>query len=122
MTPFISDSEPKEYGGSRQAPPNNWPPPKKRRGAAVMDEAARIINGERNEQYGEPEDNFRNIAEMWNAYLRARYGFYGLDPYDTAMMMVLLKVARNGHFRKFDNLVDLVGYAAHAGDLDALQK
>lgn len=93
-------------------------PTPKRRGAKVMDEAAEIINGERNEHYGEPEDNFRNIAEMWNAYLRPRYGFDKLDAYDVAMLMVLMKVARNGHYRKLDNLVDIVGYTAHAGDID----
>lgn len=33
----------------------------------VLDEAKIIINGERQDQYGNPEDNFALIARLWSA-------------------------------------------------------
>ena len=33
----------------------------------VLDEAKIIINGERQDQYGDPEDNFALIARLWSA-------------------------------------------------------
>ena len=36
---------------------------------AVLDEAKAVINGERQNQYGNPEDSFRLIAAFWSSYL-----------------------------------------------------
>lgn len=73
----------------------------------VLDEAKRIVNGDRNKDYGEPEDAFDDIASLWSAYLER-----DLNGKDVAAMMILLKVARVKHGDKDDNWVDIAGYAA----------
>ena len=73
-------------------------------------EACEIVNGARNQTYGNVEDNFNMIAMMWSQYL----GF-GLTSTDVAMMMILLKVARTRTGAShYDNYVDIAGYAACA--------
>ena len=70
--------------------------------------ANEIVNGQREQQYGTPEDNFKMIAEMWSAYLET-----DVSAVDVAMMMSLLKIARisTGTFNE-DSFIDLAGYAA----------
>lgn len=90
--------------------------------AQILNEARHIVTGERESQYGKPEDNFRMIAELWEVYLQKRCvagGFYvGILPEDVAIMMALLKVARIATGAgKVDNYVDLAGYAACAGEI-----
>lgn len=73
----------------------------------LLDEAKRIVCGDRDQQYGKPEDNFEKISKLWSYYLT-----YPISKGDVAMMMILLKVAREGEKHKNDNLVDIAGYAA----------
>ena len=75
-------------------------------------QAANEAVSRRNESYGQPEDNFSTIAELWSVYLR-----HEVQPFDVAMMMALLKIARarNDEYNE-DNLVDLAGYAACAAE------
>jgi hypothetical protein len=68
-------------------------------------EALEIVNGRR-ELYGQPEDNFANIAAFWATYLGRE-----ITSIDVARMMQLMKIARQMHTHKRDNLVDLIGYA-----------
>ena len=44
------------------------------RGKALFDAAGKIINGERQTSYGDPEDSFAWIAQRWTQYLKGRYG------------------------------------------------
>lgn len=89
--------------------------------AEILDAAKAIVTGEREQQYGKPEDNFRMIGNLWEIYLKARCldSCGGLDilPEDVAMMMSLLKIARiaSGNY-KADSFIDLAGYAACAGE------
>ena len=87
----------------------------------ILREAARIVCGDRNEQYGEPEDSFRAIAEFWETYVRERCVSKGatvcIQEADVAMMMVLLKVARTIGGTKADTYIDIAGYAACAGEI-----
>ena len=53
----------------------------------ILDAAATCVCKERNNQYGEPEDCFQDIANLWAAYKGVDF-----DPFDVAMMMSLLKV------------------------------
>ena len=78
----------------------------------ILEEAKQIICEDRNNQYGEPEDNFANIAALWSIYLGVE-----LDSYDVGMLMVLFKTARmmTGPYKR-DSLVDLIGYAACAAE------
>ena len=80
---------------------------------AVLDEVRKTINGDRQDAYGNPEDSFRMISDLWTAYLD-KY----VSPQDVAMMMVLLKCARQKTGKgKRDNFVDMCGYAALAADM-----
>lgn len=73
----------------------------------VLAEANLLITGERNNQYGEPTQDFTRTARMWSAYL-------GIDvkPHDVAALMALLKLSRIAwQPEKRDSWVDLAGYA-----------
>ena len=87
----------------------------------VLKEALNCVNGEREKQYGNPEDNFQRIAEFWGLYLTQVFddGFVvELEPKDVAVMMVLFKIARsNGDQDKLDNYVDIIGYGACAAEI-----
>ena len=81
--------------------------------ADILDRAKAIVTGEREKQYGKPEDNFAIIAELWGAYTGHKF-----SPVDVAMMMALLKVARiKTGVGTVDSFVDLAGYAACAGEI-----
>ena len=90
--------------------------------ADILDRAKAIVTGEREKQYGKPEDNFAAVAQMWEVYLRSQCVGEGADvriaPEDVAMMMVLLKVGRlmTGDYLA-DNYVDICGYVACAGEI-----
>lgn len=94
-------------------------PKRKHKPEGVLEEAARITGTGRQENYGHPKVNHDRIAILWNAYLKARAldkdGKPMLVPEklkgeDVAIMMVLLKIAREIHTKKRDNLVDMAGY------------
>ena len=88
----------------------------------ILEAAKRCVCGDREQDYGSPEDSFRVIAELWEIYIKERCA--GLDadvcvlPEDVAAMMALMKIARiiSGH-GKDDNWVDLAGYAACGGEV-----
>lgn len=82
----------------------------------ILDRAKTCVCGEREQDYGSPENNFNIIAQLWNAYLGG--GFF--EPKDVAAMLALLKIARiaSGN-AKTDNWVDLAGYAACGGEIEA---
>jgi hypothetical protein len=79
----------------------------------VLDTAAVIVEGDRDEKYGTPEDSFTKIAWLWSAYM----GF-AFAPHDVAAMMMLLKIARiANNAEHVDNWVDIAGYAACGGEI-----
>ena len=82
----------------------------------LLDKACSIVNGARDKAYGSPEDSFRCIGQMWNAYLGRRL-VTKLAPSDVAAMMILLKIARisSGIYSE-DSWIDLAGYAACGGE------
>jgi len=82
--------------------------PEKKRGRVLL-KAVEIINGERQDSYGNPEDTFGEIAEVWNWWLGDSNA--PISRSDVAMMMCLMKIARekNGA-EKIDNIVDACGY------------
>ena len=82
---------------------------------SILDEAKRIIYGDREKTYGHPSKNLETIARMWNAYLWAIEFDTKRDllPKDVAVMMILLKSARLGNDQNHrDSVVDIAGYAA----------
>ena len=76
--------------------------------ADFLKEVEGIICKDRNEQYGEPEDNFKRIAVFWSNYLDRE-----ITSADVAIMMVLFKAARIANDKyKADSWVDICGYSA----------
>ena len=80
----------------------------------ILKEAHALINAERQDDYGDPTYNFSRTAELWSAYLD-----YDVKAKDVAICMALLKVAREAHRHKWDNLLDAIGYLALASDMEA---
>ncbi|MCK5602219.1 hypothetical protein KAR91_10130 [Candidatus Pacearchaeota archaeon] len=79
-----------------------------------LDEALVIVHADRSSNYGEPEDNFGDIAAYWTTYLRKKLKRdIFLTTADVAIMSALIKVSRlqntPGHE---DSWIDLAGYAA----------
>jgi hypothetical protein len=74
-------------------------------------EAKQLIEGDRNVTYGEPTQNFTNIAGMWNI-LFAHKLTEDFTPRDIAQAMIALKQCRTITQPKRDNFVDIAGYAA----------
>ena len=73
-----------------------------------LEQAAKCVLQNRQDQYGEPEDSFGTIAMMWSAYLGKT-----IQGWDVAAMMALLKIARiKANPAHTDNWCDLAGYAA----------
>ena len=87
----------------------------------ILDAAAKCVCGQREEDYGTPEDSFRLIAELWAKALKPCVP-EGTDvcilPETVALMMALLKVARLIKSPEhLDSWVDLAGYAACGGEI-----
>ena len=85
----------------------------------ILKAALRCVCGDREQDYGSPENNFQTIANLWIDYLSAKQDVLDIQPKDVAAMLALLKIARiaSGHAKE-DNWVDLAGYAACGGELD----
>lgn len=82
----------------------------------ILKAAAKCVCGDREQDYGSPENNFGIIAEMWNAYLHGRI----IYAKDVAAMLALLKIARiSSGNAKDDNWIDLAGYAACGGEIES---
>lgn len=75
----------------------------------ILDEVKSILY-ERQGTYDKPENNFQRIADLWNAYIKSRPEKNDLTPQDVALMMVLMKVAREVYQHKHDNISDGIGY------------
>ena len=90
----------------------------------ILDAAKKCVCTDREGQYGSPEDNFGLIAKLWSEYLRAVTGEdVGVNAYDVAVMMCLLKIARIATGEpKADSWIDLAGYAACGGEIQANQR
>lgn len=90
--------------------------------AGLLDMAKAVVCGDRDRQYGSPEDSFWAIAHYWTVYLQ-QVGHLPehreLTAEDTAIMMILLKVARQAGRGKLDNWVDIAGYAACGAEITA---
>lgn len=87
----------------------------------ILDAAAKCVCGQREEDYGTPEDSFRLIAELWTPVIKSCVP-EGTDvcvqPETVALMMALLKVARLiNNPEHLDSWVDLAGYAACGGEI-----
>ena len=80
----------------------------------ILAEAEKCVCSDRNLQYGDPEDNFSDIAKLWSAYLDTNLGAE-----DVAIMMCLFKIVRVkvSFYEDKDGWIDLIGYAACGGEI-----
>lgn len=81
----------------------------------LLETAFQCVCGDREQDYGSPENNFKKIAAFWSTYLECH-----IAAADVAAMLGLLKIARiaSGHAKE-DNWIDLAGYAACGGEIES---
>lgn len=73
----------------------------------VLQEADRLVHGDRQAAYGHPLDDFSKTALIWQAILGIP-----VTPEQVALCMVGVKISRQCNRPKRDNLVDGCGYFA----------
>lgn len=86
----------------------------------MLEKAVQIVGGERAKDYGDKLQNHQRIANLWNEWLRETRKTENMvsegniiHPYDVAMMMLLVKVARLMHSPGHqDSHIDIAGYAS----------
>ena len=80
----------------------------------ILQAASKCVGADRPQNYGNPENNFEKIADLWSDYLG-----YRIRATDVPAMMILLKIARiSSSVAKEDNWVDIAGYAACGGEIE----
>lgn len=79
----------------------------------ILESAIQTVCKDRQDKYGNCEDNFGIIAEFWTGYLNTE-----VTAEDVAVMMMLLKIARirTGVY-DVDNYIDIAGYAACGSEI-----
>ena len=81
----------------------------------VLKEAEKCVCGQRENEYGVPEDSFEMIGKLWTVYLDYATK---IDAHDVAAMMALLKIARIAKSPDhMDSWCDLAGYASCGGEI-----
>src|SRR4030095_12986664 len=84
----------------------------------ILNEAADLITGQRQEDYGTPQENFTRVADLWNVVIKRNLETNTpLSPRQVSDMMILLKVARTVNTPTHDSYVDISGYAGISGEL-----
>lgn len=80
----------------------------------ILAAAKSAVCGDRDRQYGKPEENFNIIASYWTEYLHS-----SISPEDVAIMMILFKIARlsGSECQSRDSWVDIAGYAACGAEI-----
>lgn len=80
----------------------------------ILDLANECVCGDRNLQYGEPEDNFNTIAKFWSVFLDIE-----IAAWQVAAMMMLMKNARikSSRGKDKDSWIDAAGYSACGGEI-----
>lgn len=84
-------------------------------GDTILAEAVRITDGSRQGDYGHPQDDFARTAKMWSGILKHKLrDGTEIEAGDIPLCMIAVKLARQAHRHKRDNLVDIAGYARTA--------
>jgi hypothetical protein len=93
--------------------------------AEIMDMARDLTTHDRNEAYGDPYPNMKDIAGMMSAYLCGKYGSVlsaELTAEDACWFQVFTKASRTFKSFKMDNYIDAVAYAAMAGECREIEE
>ncbi len=87
---------------------------------SILLEAERLTSGDRQDDYGHPRDDFEKAAHMWTAILTNKLRpDEKIDAREVPLCMIAVKLARQSHRHKRDNLVDIAGYAQTAAMVNA---
>lgn len=81
---------------------------------SILQEAERLINGDRASQYGDAKENFGDIAKGWSVLFKTH-----VTAEQVAIAMIWLKMCRFNHKEGRDSIVDIAGYA---GCVEKIQK
>ena len=73
---------------------------------STLEEAQRLVHGNRGEDYGHPLDDFTKTARMWAVILGC-----DVSAEQVGLCMACVKISRQMNRPKRDNMVDLAGYA-----------
>lgn len=87
----------------------------------MLHRAQALIQGQRQEDYGDKLQNFSQIAMLWQGYLAPKLQHNAaITPEDVALCMILVKMARLAKSPDHkDSVLDIAGYA---GCYDTLQQ
>lgn len=81
---------------------------------SVLQRAEELVCGERQDDYGHPYDDFTRTAKMASGLGFRIEGASGtvrdIAAKDVPLFMILVKLSRESHNHKEDNLTDCVGY------------
>ena len=87
--------------------------------ATFINAALELITKDRNETHGEAFDQLVATANLWNTYMDTDI----FDAEQVAVCMVLMKISRSCHGKyNPDDFIDMIGYAAIAGEAAATRK
>jgi hypothetical protein len=83
-------------------------PPQREKRENVLEQASKLVDGPRQDNYGHPHDDFTRVATAAKAL--------GIDPTSGplhhALYMILVKLSRLVQTpRHFDSIIDIAGYA-----------
>lgn len=77
----------------------------------IDEEARRIVYGDREQTYDDPNRNFRKLAHMWQGVLDTKLAPEQIiTANDVALMLVCLKISRESFQPNRENRVDGIGY------------
>lgn len=77
----------------------------------TLQEAQRLVHGNRQADYGHPLDDYTKVAAFWSIILRdIMVPWAKITPAQATLMMVCLKISREMNKHKRDNMVDGAGY------------
>lgn len=80
----------------------------------ILDEAKRLITGDRAQTYGDAEDTHARIGAVWGGIL----GVDEIEPEIVAIMLAGMKLVRAAKQPShYDSFVDIAGYAAIGGEI-----
>jgi hypothetical protein len=78
----------------------------------ILQTAIDLTMNDRNEQNGDPLENHQRIAKIWEVILGIE-----VEPYQVALCMAGMKLARLAHNPLDDSFIDGAAYLAIAGEI-----
>lgn len=77
---------------------------------SILEEAQRLTHGDRAAAYGHPYDDYSRTAALWSVLLGGKLT-KPITAHEAALCMIAVKLSREIHTPKRDNMVDAAGYS-----------